>query len=70
MRVLELATEHHVEQAPETGHSNLGMLVHEGIEQRPAHHLAEMDQLLVATDGKLLQALAALDDDSTGGVHA
>ena len=70
MRVLELATEHHIVQAPETCHSHLGMLVHEGVEQRPAHHFTEMDQLLVATDGKLLQALAALDDDSAGGVHA
>ena len=67
--MLELTTDHDIEQRFESGTSNLSMLVDESCEKCPTHDLTEMDQLITTTDGKLLHALAALNNDLTGWVH-
>ena len=68
--VLEFAADHAVKERSEAGHSHLGMLVDERREERPAHDLAEMDELLMAADSKLFHGLAALNDHLAGRIHA
>ena len=68
--VLEFATHHAIKKSTEAGHSHLGMLVNERRKKCPAHDLAEMDELLIATDSKLFHGLAALNDHLPGRIHA
>jgi len=67
--VLKLAANHDVEKRPEASHSDFSMLVHECGEKGPAHYLTKMDQLFVATDGKLLHTVATFNDYLTGRIH-
>ncbi len=68
--MLPFSADHYIKERFEAGHSNLCVLVHECGEECSPHHFAEVNQILVSADGKLLHDLATFNNDLAGRVHA